>query len=126
MSRIILLLMTLKKIGKKIQKLSWLIGSYPIKEVHHDLFDEEPNETLRYYYFPREHWRSIRTNNPLERVMREIRRRTRAVGNFPDGRSALMLVAARLRHITATQWGMKRYLCMERLREHEKELLLVN
>ena len=84
------------------------------------------DETLRYYYSPREHWRSIRTNNPLERVMREIRLRTRAVGNFPDGRSALMLVAARLRHITATQWGMKRYLCMERLREHEKELSLVN
>ena len=54
-------------------------------------------ETLSYMSFPTEHWRQIRTNNPLERIMREIRRRTRVVGAFPDGRSALMLVAARLR-----------------------------
>ena len=33
-------------------------------------------ETLAYYGFPEEHWRRIRTNNPLERIMREIRRRT--------------------------------------------------
>ena len=34
-------------------------------------------ETLTYYAFPEEHWRRIRTNNPLERILREIRRRTR-------------------------------------------------
>src|SRR5262249_41907357 len=51
--------------------------------------------TLAYMAFPREHWRCLRTNNPLERVMRELRRRTRGVGSFPDGESALMLVAAR-------------------------------
>src|SRR5262249_14416895 len=56
-------------------------------------------ETLAYMAFPREHWRRIRTNNGLERLMREIRRRTRVVGCFPDGESALMLVAARLRHV---------------------------
>lgn len=39
-------------------------------------------ETLYYYTFPREHWRSLRTNNPLERLLREVRRRTRAVGHF--------------------------------------------
>src|SRR5580698_6485988 len=50
-------------------------------------------ETLYYYVFPREHWRSLRTNNPLERMLREVRRRTRAVGAFPDGKSALMLAA---------------------------------
>jgi hypothetical protein len=37
-------------------------------------------ETLTYYAFPSEHWRRIRTNNPLERILREIRRRTRVVG----------------------------------------------
>lgn len=74
-------------------------------------------ETLSYMRFPREHWRSIRTNNPQERIMREIRRRTRVVGAFPDGRSALMLVAARLRHIAGTHWGSRRYLDMNRLRE---------
>jgi transposase-like protein len=57
----------------------------------------------------------IKTNNPLERIIREIRRRTRVVGAFPDGRSALMLVAARLRHIASTKWGKRRYLAMETL-----------
>jgi transposase-like protein len=49
--------------------------------------------------------------------MREIRRRTRVVGAFPDGNSALMLVAARLRHVASTRWGSKRYLQMNRLAE---------
>jgi transposase-like protein len=75
------------------------------------------DETLSYMAFPREHWTRIRTNNVLERIMREIRRRTRVVGNFPDGKSALMLVAARLRHIVGTKWGKRVYLDMERLRE---------
>ena len=62
-------------------------------------------ETLTYYDFPSEHRIRIRTNNALERIMKEIRRRTRVVGAFPDGHSALMLCAARLRHIAGTQWG---------------------
>jgi len=74
-------------------------------------------ETLSYYAFPSEHWRKIRTNNPLERIMREIRRRTRVVGSFPDGNSALMLVAARLRHIAATKWGTRMYMKMDRIEE---------
>ena len=77
-------------------------------------------ETLSYYSFPREHWRNIRTNNPLERIIREIRRRTRVVGCFPDGKSALMLVAARLRHITGTKWGVRRYINMDRLSQAKK------
>ncbi len=75
------------------------------------------DETLSYYAMPSEHWRCLRTNNPLERLMREIRRRTRVVGTFPDGNSALMLVAARLRHVASTRWGTKRYLQMNRLAE---------
>jgi hypothetical protein len=43
--------------------------------------------------------------------------RTRVVGAFPDGQSALMLVAARLRHVAGTKWGTRRYLDMNRLRE---------
>ena len=57
------------------------------------------------------------TNNPLERIMQEIRRRTRVVSAFPDGKSALMLAAARLRHIAGTQWGTKRYFRMDLLRD---------
>jgi len=78
-------------------------------------------ETLSYYFFPQEHWCRIRTNNPLERIMKEIRRRTRVVGAFPDGESALMLSAARLRHIAGTKWGTKKYLSMDRLRELDLE-----
>ena len=66
---------------------------------------------------PAEHWRCLRTNNPLERLMREISRRTRVAGAFPDGKSALMLVAARLRHVASTKWGTKRYRQMNRLPE---------
>jgi putative transposase len=83
------------------------------------LVREGANETLSYYHFPSEHWRQIRTNNPLERVNREIRRRTRVVGSFPDGRSALMLVSARLRHIEGTRWGSRPYLNMQRLDEQD-------
>jgi len=77
-------------------------------------------ETLSYYYFPREHWLRIRTNNMLERIMKEIRRRTRVVGSFPDGNSALMLSAARLRHIAGTKWSSACYLNMKRLEEQVK------
>ena len=76
-------------------------------------------ETLGYMAFPREHWRSLRTNNMLERLLREVRRRTRVVGAFPDGRSAVMLVAARLRHVTGTHWGQRRYLDLDRLAPDE-------
>jgi transposase-like protein len=74
-------------------------------------------ETLSYMAFPREHRRCIKTNNPLERLNREVRRRTRVVGAFPDGQSALMLVAARLRHTAGTRWGLRRYLDMNKLKE---------
>ena len=81
------------------------------------IVSEGVDETLQYMHFPREHRLRIRTNNPLERIMREIRRRTRVVGAFPDGKSALMLVAARLRHVASTRWGTRRYLDMDRLKE---------
>ena len=78
-------------------------------------------ETLSYMSFPREHWTRLRTNNMLERIMREIRRRTRVVGNFPDGQSALMLVGARLRHLAGTKWGARCYLDLTRLTDQEQE-----
>ena len=78
-------------------------------------------ETLAYMAFPREHWTRVRTNNPLERLNREIKRRTRVVGAFPDGESALVLVAARLRHMAGTKWGTRKYLNMDKLRAIEAE-----
>ena len=74
-------------------------------------------ETLTYCEMPREHWRRIRTNNAIERLNREIRRRTRVVGTFPDGKSALMLVAARLKYVADSEWGSRRYLDASLLKE---------
>lgn len=67
-------------------------------------------ETLTYTGFPMEHWRRIRTTNAIERLNREIRRRTRMMGTFPDGKSALMLVTARLKYVAESEWGSRRYL----------------
>lgn len=73
-------------------------------------------ETITYMQFPAQHWTRIRTNNAIERLNREIKRRTRAIGAFPDGQSALMLVCARLRHVAGTEWGWKKYLNMDHLK----------
>ena len=78
-------------------------------------------EALTCYSFPDNHWNRMRTNNPLERIIREIRQRTHVVGAFPDGQLALMLCAAQLRHIAGTNWGTRRYLNMEALFRHALE-----
>jgi transposase-like protein len=78
-------------------------------------------ESLTYAKYPREHWIKIRSTNGIERINREIRRRTNAVGAFPDGTSALMLVCARLRFVSASEWGVKTYLNMERLYALERD-----
>lgn len=77
--------------------------------------EEGIEETLTYMDFPTQHWPRIRTNNTIERVNRELKRRTRAIGAFPDGESALMLVCARLRYVASSEWGSKRYLNMKHL-----------
>lgn len=79
--------------------------------------EEGIEETLTYMNFPTEHWRKIRTNNAMERVNREIKRRTKAIGAFPDGASALMLVCARLRYVANSCWGCKNYMNMDHLNE---------
>ena len=76
-------------------------------------------ETLAYADFPVQHRARIRTNNAIERPNREIRRRTRVIGTFPDGKSALMLVAARLKCIVENEWGRRRYLDVSLLEEKE-------
>lgn len=89
-----------------------------------DLVQQAVPETLTYYRYPDTHGRRVRTNNPLECIMREICRRTRIVGAFPDGHSALMLCGARLWHIAGTKLGTKRYLSMKALhKQHLDEQL---
>lgn len=67
-------------------------------------------ETLTCTGFPREHWARVRTDNAIERLNHEVRRRTRAAGTFPDGKSALTLVTARLKYVAESEWGSRRYL----------------
>ena len=83
--------------------------------------EDSIEETLTFMDFPSQHWTRIRTNNMLERVNREIKRRTRAIGAFPDGNSALMLVCARLRHVAGSTWGEKRYMNMDHLLERDAQ-----
>jgi putative transposase len=78
-----------------------------------ELVEQKVEETMTYYAYPSTQWRQIRTNKSLERIIREIRRRTRVVGAFPDGHSALMLAAERLRHIASTKWGKRRNMLMD-------------
>ena len=75
--------------------------------------EDSVDETLTYCDFSYEHRTRIRTNNVIERLNREIRRRTRVVGTFPDGNSALMPVCARLRHVGGFPVGQ------QEVQEHE-------
>lgn len=86
-----------------------------------DWVAEHIDETLTYYSYPSEHWIKLKTNNPMERLLKEARRRTKVVGAFPDGKSALMLVAARLRHVASTSWGTRKYMNMKLLEEMDTD-----
>ena len=106
-----------KKARDVVEKLRSMRLNEAAKKV-----EDSIEETLTYMEFPSQHWLKIRTNNVIERMNREIRRRTRVVGTFPDGKSALMLVCARLRYVSGKEWGSKRYLCMKYLTEVETEV----
>lgn len=71
--------------------------------------------------FPDGRRRRIRTNDMIERLNREIGRRTRVVGSFPDGNGALMLVRARIRYAAANEWSNRRYLDMSRFDDNLQE-----
>ena len=88
-----------------------------------ELVEQAIHETFAYYGYPPHHWLKLKTNNPMERLLKEARRRTKVVGAFPDGNSALMLVAARLRHVSATAWGTRKYMNMRLLEEMDKEAI---
>ncbi|MCR5259461.1 MAG: IS256 family transposase [Desulfovibrio sp.] len=76
-------------------------------------------DTFSYYYFPCEHWRYLRTNNNIERINREIRRRLDVVGTFPDLEAALMLATARLKFQETHLWGKRQYMDMSLLSDEE-------
>lgn len=75
----------------------------------------------QFFSFPRPHWSRIRSTNGVERLHGEIKRRTRAVGAFPDRQSALRLITAVAVEATAV-WSARRYLDMLELKRPEKEV----
>ena len=74
-------------------------------------------DATTYYAFPETHWTRIRSTNGLERLHGEIKRRTRAVGAFPDRASALRLVTAVALQVTSI-WSDRVYLDMSLLANH--------
>ena len=101
------------------QKVALVVGKLQAMKLERivNFIKNSVEETLTYLDFPYEHWSRLRTNNGLERIMKEVRRRTRVVGSFPDGYSAMMLVGARLRHISTTKWGTRQYMTTCKLYE---------
>lgn len=87
-----------------------------------DLLEERIRETLTFHAFPDSRWIKLRTNNPLERLMKEIRRQTKVVGAFPDEKSCLNLAAARLRHVAGTELSTRRYMKSQSLHQMKLQL----
>lgn len=109
-----------KEAKEKAERVAAKLREMKLKEAAQKV-EDSINETLTYMEFPVQHWLKLRSNNVIERLNREIRRRTRVVGAFPDGHSALMLVCARLRHVASKAWGTKKYMNMNHLYEMLKE-----
>ena len=103
-----------KLLAKKARAVAEELRSMKLKETAKKV-EGGIEETLTYCDFPSKHWTRIRTNNVIERLNREIRRRTHVVGSFPDGNSALMPVCARLRYVAGIQWGNKKNMNMKHL-----------
>lgn len=83
------------------------------------IFEAGIEEALRYLGYPGNHHAKLRTTNMLERLFKEVKRRTRVVGVFPNERSASTL-ATEIALRSSEEWALRRYLTMDALQGAEK------
>lgn len=79
------------------------------------LMDASRDDVLAYIDFPREHWAQIASTNPLERVNREIKRRSDVIGIFPNDEAILRLVGALMLEANDESTVARRYMSLESL-----------
>jgi len=79
------------------------------------LMDSSRDDVLAYMAFPREHWTQIASTNPLERVNREVKRRSDVIGIFPNDEAIVRLVGVLMLE-TNDEWAVaRRYMSLETL-----------
>ena len=88
-----------------------------------DLLEDAAEDVLAYMHFPREHWRQLHSTNTLERIHKELKRRTRVVGIFPN-RDALIRMVATLLQEQDDEWqvGDRRYFSLESMQRIDSQL----
>jgi putative transposase len=72
-----------------------------------EVLSRDIDDCLTFYRFPQAHWKRIRSTNVIERAFREVKRRTRVVGRFPNEKSALALIWASIARDRLHWHGMR-------------------